>query len=56
MDKFQFKVLVSLSVVLIALVLAMVLPPVGWVVLGVVALSYGLCWVVERAIRRVWRR
>jgi len=51
----QFKALACAITILIFLMLWMVLPPVGWAILALVALSFGVCWVAEQAIK-VWRR
>lgn len=56
MSKYQFRVLAAGIGILILLMLWTVLPPSGWAVLALVVISYGLCWVVERAIRKAWSR
>lgn len=56
MSNFQFKFLACAIALLILLMLWTILPPVGWAILALVFLSFGMCWLVERAITRVWRR
>ena len=56
MTKVQYRFLIGSVIFLILLMLGTVLPPVGWAILALVALSFGMCWLVERAITRVWRR
>lgn len=56
MSKRETKIVMVAVGFLTLLILWTVLPPAGWAILGLVALSYGLCWVAERAIRKAWRR
>lgn len=39
-----------------AVFLYSILPPVGWAVIALLALSYVVCEMADRALRRVWRR
>lgn len=57
MTKYQFRVLVALIVILIVLALAPVLPPDGWVALGLLLTCAAIYWlggVLAKAVDRVW--
>lgn len=56
MSNSQFKVLAALGLATLALLLWIILPPAGWAIVAILAASYALCWLVERALRQVWRR
>lgn len=56
MSHFQIGCLVSFLALLVIVALYIVLPPTMWAVAVLIAAAYGLIWLVERALRRVWRR
>ena len=54
--KIQLNLLLLVCLLILLVLLWKILPPIGWAVIGLIVLSYGICWIAERAITRVWRR